>query len=332
MKVLITGGAGFIGSQLGHYLHKLGYKVVLLDNLSFGYKDNLTINNETFGEFILNDIRSDSFINYLKDVDTVFHLAGIAPLPINQIDPCNAYNNNVAGTANVLEACRKAKVSKIIFASTSAVYENNIKFPFEENDKINPTLIYSLTKKHAEELVQSYIKSYDMDITTLRFFNVYGPHHDFRRKSPPLIAYIIKCLMTNEVPLLHSDGLQKRDYVNVADVCRMCQVAMTRIASKNQTFNVASNSVISMNEIYNKISTIMKSDIKPKFRDPKLLWDKYTSLTEGFAIDESLITKETNKFSQGSYDKAKQLLNWEPKISFDDGILETVNHAIKSGL
>ena len=332
MKIMISGGAGFIGSQLGYYLYKLGHKVFLLDNLSYGYKDNLIINNEVFGEFILDDIRNPKFIDHLKNIDVIFHFAAIAPLPVNQINPLDSYHINVAGFANVLEAARKAKTPKVILASTSAVYENNTKFPFCEDDEVHPNLTYSLTKKHAEDLAQAYIKNYGMDITILRFFNVYGPHHDFKRKSPPLIAYIIKSLLLNETPILHSDGQQKRDYVYVSDICDMCNLVMNHPNAKNETFNIASNSTISMNDIYQKILSIMSSTIVPKFRDPSLLWDNYKELYEGFEIDKKIITKETNKFSQGSYDKAKKLLNWSPRVSFDEGILETVNYALKTGL
>src|SRR5579885_3415149 len=141
MKVLITGGAGFIGSQLGYYLHKLGHEILLLDDLSFGVKDNLVIDGKTFGTFILDDIRNPNFGDYLSNVDVVFHLAAIAPLPVSQVDPYRGYTVNVAGWANVLEACRRAKTPKVVLASTSAIYENNISFPFREDDATNPHMI-----------------------------------------------------------------------------------------------------------------------------------------------------------------------------------------------
>jgi UDP-glucose 4-epimerase len=261
----------------------------------------------------------------------VFHFAAIAPLPVNQVDPQRAYSVNVAGCGNVLEACRRKKVGKVILASTSAVYENNHSFPVSEGDFINPYLTYSLTKKHAEELGKGYGDLYGMDITALRFFNVYGPHHDFRRKNPPLIAYIIKCLMTGEVPVLHSDGSQKRDYVYVSDLCEGCELAMNSDKSKGETFNLASNAVISMTDIYDKIAKLLKSDIQPKYRSPALLWDAYVELNEGFALKSDVVAKETNNFCRGSYEKAKGILGWSPKTSFDEGIKATVEYAVKTG-
>ncbi len=149
MNILITGGAGFVGSQLGYYLFQQGHKIFLLDDLSYGHLDNLTFNNKTFGTFIQDDVRNLHFSKHLKDIDVVFHFAAIAPLPVNQVDPANAYSVNVSGWANVLEACRLAKTPKLILASTSAVYENNNLYPSKEEHSINPTLTYSLTKKHA---------------------------------------------------------------------------------------------------------------------------------------------------------------------------------------
>ncbi len=331
MKILITGGAGFIGSQLGNYLNNLGHEIVLLDDLSFGNLDNLEIDGKTFGKFILDDIRIDNFERYLDGVDVVYHFAAIAPLAVNQVDPNRSYSVNVAGFGNILEACRRKKIKKIILASTSAVYENLKSFPALEDDYVSPHLVYSMSKKHAEDLAMSFVKLYDMDITVLRFFNVYGPHHDFRRKSPPLIAYIIKSLMLNEKPILHSDGKQERDYVYVDDVCNICEL-VTKIDCKGEIFNVASNSVISMNDIYNEITKHFNTDIKPVFRDPKLLWDKYTELEAGFAMNPLFIEKETNKFCLGSNEKANKILGWKPSTSFSDGIFKTVNYALKTGL
>jgi nucleoside-diphosphate-sugar epimerase len=332
MKLLITGGAGFIGSQLGYYLNKQGHEVLLLDDLSFGNKDNLEINGKNFGSFTLDDIRTSHFQQYLKGVDVVFHFAAIAPLPVSQVDPYRGYSVNVAGWANVLEACRREKTPKVILASTSAIYENNTTYPFQESDETNPHMIYCMSKKHAEDLAHSFTKLYNMDITILRFFNVYGPHHDFRRKSPPLIAYIIKCMMTGQTPILHSDGKQERDYIYIDDVCRMCKIAMENPASRGDTFNVASNTVVSMNQIYDEIAKLFNSNVKPIFRDPKLLWDKYLELELGHAMDLDFIAKETNKYSIGSYEKSEKILGWKPTISFQEGIKETVEYAVKTGL
>jgi len=161
---------------------------------------------------------------------------------------------------------------------------------------------------------------------------VYGPHHDFRRKSPPLIAYLIKCMMLNEIPVLHSNGSQQRDYVYIDDICRMCQIVTYNKNTKGQIFNIASNSVVSVTDIFDEVAKLFNSDITPIFRDPKLLWDKYPELELGYSIDPYFIAKETNKYSLGSYDKAQIILGWEPQVSFQEGIKKTVEYAVRAGL
>ena len=225
-KILITGGAGFIGSQLGFHLGAQGHEIILLDNMSYGRLDNLLIGGKLFGNFIGMDIRSKKIFEVMKGVDYVFHFAGIAPLPDCQSDPYHAIDINVAGTANILEAARYNGVKRVVFSSTSAIYENNSKFPCSESDKVSPYLIYSNSKLQSEMLCKSYVETYGLDVVMLRFFNVYGPHQDMARKQPPLIGYVIRELYNDNRPVLHSDGSQRRDYVYTQDVIDLCQLVM----------------------------------------------------------------------------------------------------------
>jgi nucleoside-diphosphate-sugar epimerase len=233
MKILITGAAGGIGSTLGYYLHKKGHDLILVDNLRNGYLENLKIDGETFGSFYQIDINSIEFYGLVKEKnpEVVVHLAAITSLPDCEVNSGECIRINVEGTVSVIEACRKSGVFRIIFASTSAVYENtevSLEAGFDESDDINPRLFYSLSKKMAEEICLSYIQNYGMDILILRFFNVFGPKQDIHRKSPPLINYIVREFKKGRTPVLHSDGNQSRDYVYSEDVaetvgfnCRM---------------------------------------------------------------------------------------------------------------
>lgn len=328
-KILITGGAGFIGSQLGYQLEKEGHDVILLDNMSYGRLDNLVINGETFGNFVGMDIRSKDIYKIMRGVDYVFHLAGIAPLPDCQSDPYSAIDVNVSGTANVLDAARYHGVKRVIFSSTSAVYENNKKFPCLEEDKVFPTLIYPNSKLQSEMLCKSYVDSYGLDVVMLRFFNVFGPHQDLQRKHPPLIGYVIRELFYNRVPILHSNGLQERDYVYTQDVIDFCKIVMTKENISSEVFNVASGKTYSVRDIYKIIAEYMNKDIEPIYSDASEFWNKYPLLYEGhLTLKKEILEKEVNKYALGSNEKAKKI-GWIPKVSLEQGLKNSVNYAIK---
>jgi UDP-glucose 4-epimerase len=332
-KILITGGAGFIGSQLGYKLYNDGHEVILLDNMSFGHKDNLIINGKKFGTFILDDIRNKSLFNHCKGVDYVYHLAGIAPLPNCQENPYNAVDINVAGTANVLEASRVNGVKRVIFASTSAIYENNKQTPFLESDKTSPDLIYATTKMQCEALCNSFTQTYGIETVILRFFNVYGPHQDFQRKQPPLTGYLIKEFILGNTPILHSDGYQKRDYVYIDDLLELCEIVMTHKDASGETFNVSSGKAISVREIVDIISSNFKNAKKPIYREAHKFWDKYPKLFGGkYPLKKQRLEAEVKKFSLGSTNKSKQILNWEAKTNFEEGFKVSVEYAKKIGL
>ncbi len=334
MKILITGGAGFIGSQLGFYLLQQKHQVLFLDNLSFGYIENLKppYNSSLNPHFINMDVRDPKIGKILEGVDVIFHLAGISSLPECQTNPGEAYQVNVAGTANILEAARRHNVSRVIFSSSSAIYENEAFFPTPENSNPDPTLTYSLSKKHAEEVCHSFQKLYGMDIVILRFFNVYGPHMDFRRPNPPLISYIIKCLMEHKNPILHSKGKQARDMIYVDDVLRLCKIVLTHENAKNQTFNVGFGKAYTIKEIYQHTAAVFGStDLKPLYRSAKLLWDKYPKIFKGnYPFQEKFLEKEVNKYTLASIKKANELLGWKPQITLAEGLRKTVEFAIKN--
>tara|TARA_R110002049_G_scaffold28883_2_gene98368 strand:- start:3078 stop:4085 length:1008 start_codon:yes stop_codon:yes gene_type:complete len=332
-KVLITGGAGFIGSQLGYHLHKKGHGVILLDNMSYGNKDNLEIDGETFGTFIEDDVRNKTIFDYTKDVDYIYHFAGIAPLPDCQENPKDAIDINVGGTANVLEAARMNGVKRVIFASTSALYENHKTYPAKENDDIFPDLIYATTKKQCELLCESFGSVYDLPIVMLRFFNVYGPHQDFRRKHPPLTGYLMKTFLQNEIPILFSDGEQRRDYVYIDDLINICEIVMTHDKAVGEKFNVSSGDTYSVNEIYNSVAKCFNVTSTPNYNVPSNFWNAYPHLFKGeYKLNKDRLEKEVLKYCLGDTIKSKKVLGWEAKTELDDGMKKCVEHAKKIGL
>lgn len=330
MKFLITGGAGFVGSQIGWYFKNLGHEVTLLDNMSYGHEDNLVIDGQDVGHhFILADVRDHNIIQFCEDIDIVIHLAAVAPLPDCQINPMSAYDNNVVGTLNLFEACRKSGVKKIVFASTSAIYENCHTVPFnEQNELIKPDLIYSMSKKACEDICMSYIKNYGMNISIMRFFNVYGPHQDFRRKQPPLMGYIIKCLLNNENPTFYSDGYQSRDYIYIDDLARLMHKIIVSSETSGEVFNVCTGKAYSVREIYDIYQEKFGNYIEPSFDESTKFWDKYPALFEGkYSLSKERLIKEVNKHSLGSYQKAQLALDWAPQVSMTEGIAECAKYA-----
>lgn len=332
-KIVITGGAGFIGSQLGHKLHTEGYEVVLVDDMSFGYQDNLTIEGKTFGTFIKADIRTKEIFEILKDTDTVFHFAGISALPVCQENPYYAIEVNVAGTANVLEAARLNNVRRVIFASTSAIYENNTSFPLKESDEVHPHLIYSCSKQQGEILCKSFFKTYGLEVVIVRFFNVYGPHQDYKRVSPPLTSYLIKCFLQGKQPMLHSSGTQKRDYVYVDDLNRLNMLCMTHPEAPGNIFNAASGNSYSVLEIYEILAKAFDTEIKPAFQAASKFWDKYPKLFEGTRpFPQHLLEKEVNKYSLGDTTHTQDIIGWKAEVSLQEGMNKTALFAKQLGL
>ncbi|NJL07124.1 MAG: NAD-dependent epimerase/dehydratase family protein [Methylacidiphilales bacterium] len=262
-----------------------------------------------------------------ESADTVFHLAAISALPVCQSRPAFAIQSNVTGTANVLEAARRAGVRRVVFASTSAVYETNKHFPCREDDVTAPRLVYAMSKQQAELLCHGYRDVYGMEIVITRYYNVYGPQQDIHRKSPPFVGYVIRELLSGRVPVLHSDGAQRRDYVYVEDVNALNIACMLNPAAAGNTFNVASGRSYSVIEIYDAISKVLGTDIRPTFRPAAKFWDSYPELFVGPSpIGENVLADEVNKFTLGSTFHAETVLGWRADTSFEDGITSTIRH------
>ena len=318
MKIMITGAAGFIGSQLAHDLWEKGAELILIDNFSYGSLDNLIFPDHNFSNEIIHmDVRDKKGIRELLklgDVDYIYHLAGIAPLPDCQTDPQEAVAVNVGGTVNILENSRRCGVRKIIFASTNAMYENAEIFPTTETVFGLPSLIYPNTKYAAERFC-------------LRFANVYGPHIDCLRKQPPLVGYMIRELYYGRTPVFHSDGTQKRDYVYVQDL-----IDLAVLAQQGKGFdcvNVCSNHAYSVNELYDIAQELMGKQIPAEYALSQSYWKKYPQLYEGaYTIRSKVLEKEVTKYTLCSYEHAKEKYGWEPKISIFEGMKRSIDYEI----
>lgn len=322
MKVLITGGAGFIGSNLAWDLYNNGYEVTVLDSFSRGRRENLVCGNKkNWCKVIHRNVLEPNLFRYIKGHDYVFHFAGTSSLPENQIDPYDCITNNVAGTANVLEACRQTGVKRVIFASTSAIYEG-INHMVVEDLKTDPYLLYSVSKKQAEMLCRSFNKCYGLDITIVRYFNVYGPNQDFLRPNPPLTSYIARELMHDRAPTFHIYKEKLRDYVYVSDINRLNWLCMTQTKSINrvEVYNAADNNPRSVKEIYDAFCKAFDKQLTPNFAPPSELWKNYPELFKGaYPLKKEIVEKETLKHSTGTSYKAFEELGWKPEVTLEEG-------------
>lgn len=332
-RILITGAAGFIGSQLAYKLWKDGNEIITIDNFSYGSEDNLIFDDCDLREEIINmDIRDRDSIYKLyqkENFEYVYHIAGMTPLPDCQMNPDEAVDVNVKGTVNILEAGRKYGVKKVIFASTAAVYENNEDFPSVENCVKIPNLIYPITKYTAECYCQSYVNVYNMNVTCLRFTNVYGPHLDCLRTQPPVVGYLIREFYNNRSPVLHSNGEQRRDFIYVEDLIDLAIRAQN--GSGYDVINVSSNRTYSINEITAIVARLMgKEHIKPVYAKTNNYWEKYSELYKGaYTISEKALESEVIKFTQLNNERAMGLYGWKPKIDMDTGIKKTIDFAVR---
>ncbi len=333
-KILVTGAAGFIGSQLAHRLWKDGEDVVLLDNFSYGLEDNLIFDDVDFRNEILRvDVRDrKSVLDLFRDneFDAVYHIAGITPLPDCQMDPAEAVEVNVMGTVVILEAARRFGAGKVIFASTSAVYENNDDFPSVEGHVVPPGLIYPNTKYSAESFCRSYAETYGMNVTCLRFANVFGPHIDCLRKQPPVLGYLIREFYFDRSPVLHSSGEQKRDFVYVDDLVDLA--VRVQDGTGFDVVNVSTNTVHSINEMTEITARAMgKEHIKPSYVTADNYWKKYPELYEGaYTISEKALADEVEKYTCLDNSHAREKYGWIPRVDFETGIRRTVEFGVEA--
>ncbi|MDB4490002.1 NAD-dependent epimerase/dehydratase family protein [bacterium] len=331
MKIVVTGGAGFIGSTLVRSLLDNGHQVTVVDDNSYGDITNLP--SEVKSNLVLRwiDIREKAELASLfKQIqpDAVAHLAAIAPLPDCQSDPSNAYSVNVGGTLQVLEACRYTNVQKVVFASTGALYENN-PIKHREEDCVNPDLIYPMTKYHAEQICKSYVKNYGLDITMLRLFNVYGVLQSKTRKHPAFMGYLTNCIKNNLPIKFYNNKNTARDYINVKDVVRAFKILIEE-QPKNANckhINIGSGKAHTVTDLLEQfkvnLSDKINYDFDFGFAEPIQFWDKYPELQNGtFNLDKSRLEHEVVHPTLADNLLASELLNWQPTISIEEGIKE----------
>lgn len=337
MKFLITGIAGFVGSSLAKalLLNNPDAKISGIDNLKFGYQERIIdiINKIHFVQGDVEQIQQHFGSNRF---DVIIHCAAVAPLPECQIDSHRALSQNIAICGSIVDFALKNGVRNIIFFSSGAVYEGQQIYPSKEDQIITTRLTYPTTKILAEQFFASICRSHQINVTSLRLFNLYGPNQDYFRKQPPLIGYLLKCLILNETANLYSNGEQRRDYVYIDDLLDLLNLVVIKMMSYNNggiftVVNACSGKTSSVNEIISLIQNASGKELKITRNPPQDFWRKYSELYERpFPLDRSIIESEVTKYSEGSPNQAQTIFGWKAKIEMVEGMKHCLEHAIRT--
>ncbi len=304
---LVTGGAGFIGSNLCEAILEMGYRVRCLDDLSTGKEENVEmfIKNPSY-EFIKGDIKDlDVCLNAAKGVDYILHQAAWGSVPRSIEMPLFYCENNITGTLNMLEAARQCGAKKFVYASSSSVYGDEPNLPKTEGREGNLLSPYALTKRADEEWAKQYTKLYGLDTYGLRYFNVFGRRQDPDGAYAAVIPKFIKQLMSDIPPTINGDGKQSRDFTYIDNVIEAnLKACLAPSEAAGEAFNIAYGGREYLIDIYDVLAKSLGKDIKPVFGPDR---------------------KGDIKHSNADISKAKRLLGYNPEYSFEAGIILAID-------
>jgi nucleoside-diphosphate-sugar epimerase len=311
-RILVTGGAGFIGSHIVDKLLSDGFEVTAIDNLSTGRLENLADHQgKKDFHFIKGDIRSlDLVKSKLQDVDAVFHEAALVGATCSIENPVVTNEVNVTGTLNLLKACVDSNVKRFIYASSAAVYGKTETLPHHEDLTPQPISPYGVSKLSAENYVKVYYEVYGLQTVCLRYFNVYGPRQTHGPYSG-VITIFINRLLGNQPPIIYGDGKQTRDFINIQDVVNTNMLGLTRKSAVGEVFNIATGVTTTVNRVASILQKIIgKTRLKPLYTDPRM---------------------GDIRHSYADISKARKVLGYNPKVSLENGLAKLVKwHTLKN--
>lgn len=313
IKILITGGAGFIGSNLCEYFLSNEYQVVCLDNFATGHRHNLTsfINNKNF-TFIEGDIRNLSDCHKaVEGVDFVLHQAALGSVPRSINDPITTNDVNVSGFLNMLVASRDAKVKRFVYAASSSTYGDSESLPKVEENIGKPLSPYAITKYVNELYAEIFSKSYGLETIGLRYFNVFGRKQDPNGAYAAVIPKFVMQLMAHESPVINGDGNFSRDFTYVDNVIQMNELAIktTNPDAVNTVYNTAYGDRTTLNDLVKYLKESLS---------------KYDAAIANIPIVHGPNRAGDIPHSLASIDKAKKMLNYKPLFSMQNGLDEAV--------
>lgn len=297
-KILVTGGAGFIGGHVNNLLLQDGHDVVVLDNLSKGHKDQL----DPKVQLVVGDIQDPQKTKEaLKGIDAVIHMAGLIIVPESVEDPIKYYQNNVAGTVNLLQCMQKENVKKIIFSSSACVYGTPEKLPITEEAPLHPDNPYGATKASVEAFLQAFNANFGFDVTILRYFNPYGPGELHEPETHAIPNFIKATLAKKPIPL-YWKGEQTRDFIYIEDLARS-HTQVLGLSGFN-IFNVGTETGVKVKDVIDKIFEIV-----------------------GYEVEIEDLGKRAGdvEANYASSAKLKKAVGWEAKVGLKEGLEKTIN-------
>ena len=304
MTVLVTGGAGFIGSNLVRELIALGEHVVAFDDLSTGSARNL---EDVSGrlDLVIGDVRDASAVRRAaRGASAVFHLAALGSVERSIGDPFTSHAVNVDGTLNVLVAAREEGAKRLVYASSSSVYGDTPTLPKDESMAVSPRSPYAASKLAGESYCRAFYSSYELGTVCLRFFNVFGPRQDPESRYAAVIPRFITAIDEGRAPEIYGDGHQSRDFTYVDNVVHaMIQAASASGPALGEAMNIACGGRFSLLYLLDELSTLMGETVRPVFR-PRRRGDV--------------------AHSEAAIDKARRMIGYSPKVTFTDGLATTV--------
>lgn len=305
-KILVTGGAGFIGSNFCNLMAQKGHDVTAFDNLSLGKQSNLTDKVN----FVQGDVNKEEDLKKAgEDFDYIVHLAASSSAPMFAENMYYAYQNNVAGHVRVMQFAKKIGVKKMLFASTSSIYGNN-PTPLTEDQQVTPPNHYSVTKFAQEGASRVFSKAEGLEIIAFRFMSIYGLNEGHKTTFANLVSQFIWSMNKDEQPILYGDGTQERDFTNVKDVCQGIELAMNTEKKYGFTiFNIGTHKAINLLELVKLINNALGKNIQPKLIP--------NPVKEGYV-----------KSQLASIEKITDELGYKPTVELEEGIKEIIDNLI----
>ena len=302
MRYLVTGGAGFIGSNTVDELVRRGHSVVVLDDLSGGKEENLAEvrNKITFIKGSISDI--EIIRRAIFEADYVIHLAARTSVPFSMKDPIETNRINIDGTLNVLVAARDAKVKRIVFAASSSAYGETPTLPKVESMEPLPISPYGVTKFVGELYLQTFGRCYGLENVCLRYFNIFGPRQDPTSQYSGVMAKFCSAFLEETEPVIYGDGTQSRDFTYVDNAVQANLLACEAPAASGRVFNVGTGDRINLNQVVEALGRISGKPMKPRYDPPR----------DGDIRD-----------SQADISRARAVLGYEPTVALEEGLQRT---------